>query len=42
MVEMSAQRDMKKLIYWGRIARMDDQRLVKQVSRQRERDPIRE
>src|SRR3569623_279603 len=32
---MRAQRDMKMLMYWARLVRMDDTRLVKQVYRYR-------
>ena len=34
---MRAQRDMKLLMYWARLVRMDDTRLVKQVYRYRKR-----
>jgi hypothetical protein len=38
---MRAQRDMKKLLYWGRLVRMNDNRLPKQVYRQRRSQPKR-
>ena len=37
---MRAQRDLKRLVYWARLVRMDDTRLVKIVYRQRREQKI--
>ena len=37
---MRAQRDLKRLVYWARLVRMDDTRLVKFVYRQRREQKI--
>ena len=38
---MKAQRNMKKLLYWARLVRMDDSRLAKQIYIQRRTQPNR-